>query len=195
MDPGSGELAALADISEFTQLDIEAVLDVLLRQADEDSVAEAVCAGGGRRKTRLRSWSAWDEGVEGAPVAVGPRGIQAMKSRAARVARVNAAGSGLLLPTLSRKARKDGAPGEAGALRRIQRPQTGRKRSSVELERAMRAQRSPKGIQRRADCGFEAGVGSPISRMRRARTSTAAKRKVESEVSHTQRMAYCMAAG
>ena len=44
-DPGFGELAALFDVGEFTELDVEAMLRVLLGQADEDSVAEAVGSG------------------------------------------------------------------------------------------------------------------------------------------------------
>src|SRR5579883_2380568 len=82
-----------------------------------------------------------------------------------------------------------------GAPSKIQRPQTGRKSSMVEFESAMSAQRNPKRSQRRVVCGSDVEGGSPMPRMRSVRTRTAAKRKVESEVSHTQRTAYCMAAG
>ena len=46
--------------------------------------------------------------------------------------------------------REGGAPSLFGEPRRIQRPQMGRKRSRLELERAMRPQRNPKRSQRRA---------------------------------------------
>src|SRR5271165_6077459 len=87
------------------------------------------------------------------------------------------------------------ATGLFGEPMRIQMPQTGRKRSSVELERAMSAHKSPKSSHWGMDCRLGVGATSPTARMRRASTSTAAKRKVLRDVSQTQRVAYCMAAG
>src|SRR5580704_9313244 len=74
-DPGFGELGALVDVGELTELNVEAVLRVLLWQADEDSVAEAV-GSGAIAAVELGSevGAHWDEGVEGAPVAPGPWG-------------------------------------------------------------------------------------------------------------------------
>src|SRR5271165_2147480 len=72
-NPGFGKLAALLDVGDFSKLHVEAMLRVLLGQADEDAVAEAVGSGAvsgvelGAKVAAHRN-----EGVEGDPVAPDP---------------------------------------------------------------------------------------------------------------------------
>src|ERR1700722_15991639 len=83
----------------------------------------------------------------------------------------------------------------------IQRPQMGRNRVRVGLQRKIIAHRTPKMAQRAMFLlGVSVGrsgvvVGSPMARTRRAMTRVQAKRKVVREVSHSQWTAYWLAAG
>src|SRR5208337_3392116 len=79
--------------------------------------------------------------------------------------------------------------------RRIQMPQTGRKRSNVAFEREVRHQKAPKRSHRRMVAGFRALAGSPMPCMRSANTSVQIKSMVVRDISHTQWTAYCRAAG
>src|SRR5579885_1297879 len=87
------------------------------------------------------------------------------------------------------------APRNAAALffapNKTQSPHTGRNSSGEGLESAMAPQSNPNRSQLRVV--FLASL--PMPRMRNAMTSTQAKSMVVSVISHTQRTAYCMAAG
>ena len=78
--------------------------------------------------------------------------------------------------------------------RSIQRPQMGRKRTRVELERKIKSPENAEDDP--AECGVRAGAclgigrGSPMPRMRRAMTSAQAKRQAVTDISQIQWTAY-----
>src|ERR1700678_918518 len=83
---------------------------------------------------------------------------------------------------------------QSGAPASTQSPQMGMKIRSAGLLRPVRPQASPNSVQRPVVIAGCSGDASG-DRMRSATTSTQENRNVVSEVSHTQRTAYCMAAG
>ena len=72
-DPGFRELAALVDVGEFAELDVEACCEIGFGKANEDSIAEAVGAGAiAGVKLSSKVGAHRNESVQGAPVAPGP---------------------------------------------------------------------------------------------------------------------------